>query len=121
MPSDEQTVSGAVVMTVIEDRARPEQVDAIAIVAAHREVRHGRHVNHGFGAVLAKDVLGGALADVELEHFDPARWIAPRTPIDADHRVPRVEQPERHQPRELPGNPRNQHLHAPAPLPCSIN
>ena len=45
------------------------------------------------GRMLAEDVLGGALADVDLVHLDARRRVGPRAAIDADDLVPAGDEP----------------------------
>ena len=77
---------------MLEHRARAAEVDAVAILALHDEVRDRRHVDDRLRAELAEDVLGGALADVDLVHLDAGRRVAERAAVDADDVVTELEE-----------------------------
>ena len=68
--ADEDAVLDAVGARVLEDGARPAEVDLVALLARDDERRHRRHVHDDLRARLAEHVLGGALADVDLVELD---------------------------------------------------
>ena len=112
MPADEDHLPDPVGLRVLEDRPRPAEVDPVMLFARRGERGDGRHVHHAVGLLLAEHVLGRALAQVDLVHFDALRRIPPGALVDADHLVAVLLQRQRERPPEAAGDAHDQHLHA---------
>jgi hypothetical protein len=72
-------------------------------------------VENGVGTNAPEDVLGGALADVDLVHLDAGRRITERSPVDANDVVTELDEALGEHLSEATADAGNEDLHDDAP------